>query len=146
MNPPTQGVPDTYVWAVPGKPVAVHIPLSVVDRLSAELMRNYGANPKRNAEVGGVLIGSVEQGSPTIVRIEDFETVPCQYRLGPSYIFTEEDCGPFERAGARADAIGYFRSHTREGLSLGVEDVELLDHFFAGPDFVALLVRPYATQ
>ena len=160
MNPHTQDVPGTYVWEVPGRPAAVHIPLSVVDRLSAEIMRGYGATPKRNAEVGGVLIGSVamggvamgsvemgsaEQDSPAMIRIEDFEVVPCQYRLGPSYVFTEEDCGPFEQAAMRPGAIGYFRSHTREGMSLAVEDVELLDHFFPGLYTVALLVRPYAT-
>ena len=141
-----QDLPDTYVWKAPGKAAAVHIPLTVIDRLSAEIMRSYGANPKRNAEIGGVLIGSVEQGPPAIVRIEDFEVVPCQHLRGPSYVFTEEDCGPFERAGTRPDAIGLFRSHTREGLSLAIEDVELLDHFFDFENAVALLVRPYATK
>jgi hypothetical protein len=141
-----QNLPDAYVWEAPGKPFAVHIPLAVIDRLSAEIMRSYGANPKRNAEIGGVLIGSVEPGSPTIVRVEDFEVVPCRHLRGPSYVFTEEDCEPFEQAGMRPDAIGYFRSHTREGLSLAVEDVELLDHFFADANTVALLVRPYATK
>jgi hypothetical protein len=142
----TQDLSNYYVWEIPGKPVAVHIRLTVIDRLSVELMRGYGANPKRSAEVGGVLIGSVEPGSPTLVRVEDFESVPCQYRRGPSYIFTEEDCEPFEKAGMRADAVGYFRSHTRDGFSLGFEDIDLLDHFFEGPATVALLVKPYATK
>lgn len=150
MNPSTQGAasgtPDTYVWQVPGKPVAVHISLTMIDRLSVELMRGYGANPKRSPELGGVLIGSVQEGTPTIVRVEDFELVPCQYRRGPSYTFTEEDCGPFELAGTRPDGVGYFRTHTREGLSLGPEDVDLLDHFFGGPNKVALLVKPFATK
>ena len=150
MDPSTQGeasgTPDTYVWQVPGKPVAVHIPLAIIDRLSVELMRGYGVNPKRSPEIGGVLIGSVQEGTPTIVRVEDFEIVPCQYRRGPSYTFTEEDCGPFELAGTRPDGIGYFRTHTREGLSLGPEDVDLLDHFFAGEHTVALLVKPFATK
>jgi len=154
MNPHAQGTPqgvpqdlaDYYVWEVPGKPVAVHIRWSVIDRLSAELMRGYGANPKRGAEAGGVLIGSVDEGAPMVVRVEDFEAVPCQYRRGPSYIFTEEDCEPFEQAGIRADGVGYYRSDTRDGFSLGVEDIELLDHFFAGAATVALLVKPYATK
>jgi hypothetical protein len=150
MNPSTQGpasgAPDTYVWQVPGKPVAVHIPLTIVDQLSVELMKGYGTNPKRSPELGGVLIGSIKEGTPTIVRVEDFELVPCQYRRGPSYTFTEEDCGPFELAGTRSDGIGYFRTHTREGLSLGAEDIDLLDHFFAGPYTVALLVKPFATK
>jgi hypothetical protein len=150
MNPSTQGDPrgagETYVWQPPGKPFAVHIPLNIIDRLSVELMRGYGANPKRSPELGGVLIGSILAGLTTIVRVDDFELVPCQYRRGPSYNFTEEDCGPFELAGTRPDGIGYFRTHTREGLSLAPEDIDLLNHFFAGPHTVALLVKPFATK
>ena len=154
MNPFAQGeprgaaspTPDTYVWQVPGKPVAVYLPLSVVERLSAEIMRGYGANPKRSPEIGGVLRGTFEEGSPTIVRVEDFEVVPCEYRRGPSYAFTAKDSEPFEKAGGRPDAIGYFRSHTREGLAMASDDVELMDHFFPGPGAIALLVKPYATK
>ena len=118
MNPSTQGdatgASDTYVWQVPGKPVAVHIPLTIIDRLSVELMRGYGANPKRSPELGGVLIGSVEEGTPTIVKVADFEIVPCQYRRGPSYTFTEEDCGPFELAGTHPGWRGIFsQPHAR---------------------------------
>ena len=56
-------------------------------------MRGYGSNPKRNPEVGGILIGTVQQdspipNSPTIIRIEAFEVVPCSYRRGPSYVFS----------------------------------------------------------
>jgi len=72
--------------------------------------------------------------------------VPCQYRRGPSYVFTEEDSPPFEAAAARADRVGFFRSHTREGLTLSPDDLDLLNHFFDGPFYIALLVKPYATK
>jgi len=87
-------VPGYYVWAVPGNPVAVHLRLDVVDRLGAEFLRGLGAVPKRGAEVGGVLLGSIEPGlvkDTSIVRIEDFEPVPCSYVRGPSYLLSEED-------------------------------------------------------
>lgn len=149
------GAPGMFIWEVPGKPVVVHFPLNVIERLSAEIMRNYGANPKRSPEVGGVLFGTVirpENGDPTadagptIVRVDDFQAVACDYRRGPSYVFTDEDSGPFEAAAARPDRIGYFRSHTREGLTLAPEDLDLLNQLFNGPFYIALLVKPYATK
>ena len=117
-------------------------------------MRGFGAIPKRGAEAGGLLLGTITPGSPSIVRIEDFEPIRCQYRRGPSYLFTEDDSAAFEQAFERTKpdpsrsiyAVGYFRGHTRDGLSLAPEDVELLDHLFPGPAHIALLVKPFATK
>ena len=41
-----------------------------------------------------------------------------------------------------SDVIGYYRSHTRDGLALGTEDLQYCQRFFANPDDVILLVRP----
>jgi len=154
METRTQDPAGYYVWEVPGQPVIVHMRLDVVDRLAAEVMRGFGAVPKRGAEVGGVLIGTTRPGVPAIVRIDDFEPVACEYRRGPSYLFAEEDGRDFEdcwnrlqpSASPSAYAVGYFRSHTRDGFSLEAEDLELLDQFFPGPAMVALLIKPYATR
>lgn len=154
MAAKTQGAPGYYVWEVPGKPVTIHIHLDVVDRILAEVMRGFGAVPKRGAEAGGVLLGVIEPGDPTIVRIEDFEPVECAYKRGPSYLFTREDRAVFEQAVQRwqpeesreAYAVGFYRSHTRDGMSLAQEDVEVMDEYFPSPSHVALLVKPYGTK
>ncbi|HML17543.1 MAG TPA: hypothetical protein VK419_10975 [Bryobacteraceae bacterium] len=150
----TQGAPGYYVWEVPGKPVAIHIHLDVVDRILAEVMRGFGAVPKRGAEVGGVLLGRIEPGDPAIVRVEDFDPVECEYKRGPSYLFTSEDGAAFEAAVGRwqpeesrdSCAVGFYRSHTRDGLSLAPEDVELMDQYFPSPSHIALLVKPFGTK
>jgi hypothetical protein len=148
MDPSIQAVPGYHVWELPGKPVKVYIQLDVIDRLSNEVMRGFGAVPKRGAEVGGILLGTIEQGSPTIVRIEDFEAVPCDYKRGPSYLFTADDGAAFDDACTRAapGAVGYFRSHTREGLSMAPEDLALMEHYFPEASQVALLVKPFVTK
>ena len=87
-------------------------------------MRGHGSVPKRGAEVGGILIGTIRPGKPMIVRIDDFEPVVCEYRLGPSYLLTDRDAADFEdcwqdwqqSASPSAYAVGYFRSHTRDGF------------------------------
>ncbi len=154
METSTQGVPDYYVWEVAGKSVVVHLHLDIIDRLLAEVMRGFGAVPKRGAEVGGVLIGTIETGTPCIVRIEDFEPVECDYKRGPSYLFTDDDaaafeeaCGRWQQDGSRPGyAVGYFRSQTRDGFMLGAEDIELMDRFFPSPCHIALLIKPYGTK
>lgn len=154
MDPSTQAAPGYYVWELPGKPVVVRLHLDLVDRLSAEVMRGFGAVPKRGAEVGGVLLGTIEQGAPAIVVIDDFEPVACDYKRGPSYLFTADDGAAFDDACERWQpdpsrpvyVVGYFRSHTRDGLALAPEDVELMEHYFPSPSNVALLVKPFATK
>jgi len=142
-------VPGYYVWAVPGKPVAVHLRLDVVDGLAAEFLRGLGAVPKRGAEVGGVLLGSIEPGlvkDTSIVRVDDFEPVPCSYVRGPSYLLTDDDRTLFDEVCKRRNPVGYYRSHTREGLSLGPEDIHVLEQNFPLGANIALLVRPLADK
>jgi len=154
MDPSLQAVPGYYVWELPGKPVVVHLHLSVIDRMSAEVMRGFGAVPKRGAEVGGVLLGAIEQGAQTIVKVEDFEPVACDYKRGPSYLFTANDGAAFDDACLRSQpdssrptfAVGYFRSHTRDGFLLAPDDIELMENYFPSPSHIALLIKPFATK
>jgi hypothetical protein len=169
MESSAQDIPGYYVWQVPGKPITVHLSLDVVDRISNEVMRGFAAIPKRGAEVGGVLVGSVEitshEAKPddpeppefsetAIVRIDSFEAVPCQYSRGPSYLFSDIELISFANTLAQLESdpfssshpVGYFRSHTREGMSLAPEDIALLDEHFTDPAHLALLIKPFATK
>ena len=154
MDPATQGAPNYFVWEVPDEPVVVQLKLDVVDRMSAEILRGFGAVPKRGAEVGGILLGSIQPGDVSTIRIEDFEAVPCRYARGPSFLLTEPERAIFDQAcrrwspesGGPTYSVGYFRSHTRDGLSLQPEDLELLDKHFFSPAPIALLVKPFATK
>jgi hypothetical protein len=152
MTAHTQG--DYYVWQVPGKSVSVHIHLDVVDRLVADVMRAFAAIPKRGAEVGGILLGAIEYGPVNLVRIDDFEAIETHYKSGPSYLLSDEDRASFRDACERWQpgqsralyAVGYYRSHTRDGLSLAPEDIALLDEFFPSPAHLALLIKPYGSK
>lgn len=143
-----------YVWEVPGKPIIVHLDFSVVDRLLMEVMRGFGAIPRRGAEVGGVLIGHVEPGEKTIVHVQEFEPVNCEHRRGPSYLLSDTDLSLYEEIiirnkyspEKRLYAVGCYRSHTREGMSLDAEDLQHFDTFLPDPSSLFLLVKPFATR
>lgn len=145
---------DSYRWEVPGKPVSVEIDLDVVDRLEAEVMQAFGAVPRRGLEVGGILLGTAEGGEYPRVRIEDFEPVLSKHEQGPSYVLTGKDLDRLEAAldrwqpeeGRRMRVVGFYRSHTREGLCLDEEDIGLLSRYFPEETAVALVVKPYATR
>ena len=91
--------------------------------------------------MGGILIGTIKSDT---IRIEDFEPVPCTYARGPSYLLTDAERESFEEVCQRrgTEAVGYYRSHTRDGLALQPEDLHLLERHFQ----LALLVKPFATK
>ena len=110
--------------------------------------------PKRGAEVGGVLLGTIERGNPSIVRIENFESVECRHKHGPSYLLTDDEEEIFDDACERwrpnssrpVYAVGLFRSQTREGFSLSAEDIQLMDRYLPSATNVVLLVKPFGTK
>jgi len=144
-------VPGYYVWEAPGKTVSVVVNLDVVDRLLTEVMTGFGAIPRRGAEVGGILVGSIEG---TAVRVENFEPVPCEYKRGPSYLLSEGDGRAFEetwrkwRPGSDNShyAVGYYRSATRGQATVGDEDRAICGRYFPPPSNVMLLIKPHAMQ
>ncbi len=156
-QPTVEGMPTVqshYTWTPEGKSVQVRVDFDVIDRLSAEVMRGFGSVPKRGAEVGGILLGEVTPGNPVTVHIHNFTMVPCDYRRGPSYQLADADTRLFSETVEKATQssrhelrpVGYFRSHTRDGMSLTDEDLQLFSNYFPDPTSIMLLVRPFATK
>ena len=146
-------IPGFYVWEVPGKWISIELSLDLVDRLQQDVIRGFGSLPRRGAEVGGILVGTVSGGG-RIVRVEDYLEVPVEYRRGPSYLLSEPDEKTFEAELAQlrnnparsARPIGYFRSHTRDGVGLAQEDLDLVAKYFPDPETVILLIRLFGTK
>jgi hypothetical protein len=140
-----------YVWEGPGAAAAVHMSLEAIDRLSGVVLTGFGAIPRRGAEVGGILIGTISGG---VVRIEDYEAVACSYKRGPSYLLSDADAAAFaeacakwnEEAGKAQYAVGYYRSNTRDQATISEEDRELYEKYFPNPAAVMLFIRPYASK
>ena len=154
IDSPAKPKPGTYLFEVPGKSASVYISLDLIDRLQQDVMRGFGAVPKRGAEVGGILLGSASPTDRLVVELEDYEMVVIEYKRGPSYQLSPTDVAQFEQTLAHLrnapegalKPIGFFRSHTRESEGLVGDDIELLDKNFPDSKTVVLLIKPYATK
>jgi len=140
-----------YLWEVPQKPVSVRIPFSLIDRLEREAVENFRSLTSRGSEIGGLLVGSVSPGSPLVVSIADYDLIACDYSRGPLYRLSDADTGRFEQAiqqrvASGCAVAGFFRSHTRKGISLDSDDLAFFQSRFKDPHHLALLVRPFATK
>jgi protein TonB len=142
---------STFFWEVPQKPVAVRIPYQLMDRLEREAVESFRSVTSKGSEIGGLLIGSVAAGSPMVVSIAEFQLIECEYARGPLYRLSDADLLRFQRAieqrlAAGSGIAGFFRTHTRKGISLDGDDIALLDSHFRDAHQFGLLVRPFATK
>jgi hypothetical protein len=152
-TPTLSGLPF-YVWEVPGKPISIQLHFDVIDRVSPDILRGLGALKRRGAEVGGILLGRTEGGPHPKVIVQDFVPVPSEYLTGPSYNLSPNDLVAFEAAlercksdpAAKLSAVGFYRSHTRDELYMDDVDLGLARRYFAEPNSVFLLVKPFATR
>jgi TonB family protein len=141
-----------YIWQVPQKPIAVRLPLALIDRLEQQTVESFRSLTSRGSEIGGLLLGGIAPGNPATVSVEDFELIQCDYSRGPLYRLSDADMSRFEKAieqhasGAGLRVAGFFRSHTRKGLSLDAEDAAFFEPRFHDPHHIVLLVRPFATK
>jgi periplasmic protein TonB len=140
-----------YLWEVPQKPVSVRIPFSLIDRLERDAVESFRSLTSRGSEIGGLLVGEVSPGSPLVVSIADYDLIACDYSRGPLYRLSDADMGRFEQAiqqrlASGRGIAGFFRSHTRKGISLDADDLTFFQARFRDPHHIALLVRPFATK
>ncbi|HWR52189.1 MAG TPA: hypothetical protein VN428_13845 [Bryobacteraceae bacterium] len=140
-----------YRWEVPGKPVSILLSEEVSDHVLVEGMRGLGLMPRRGAEVGGLLLGHVEPGSPSVVVVDQAVPVECEYASGPSWTLSQRDriglrAAIAEHANRASSPVGFYRTDTREQLAFSAADLELFREFFAEPDSVALIVKPRVMQ
>ena len=140
-----------FFWEVAEKPLAVKIPYELMDRLEREAVDSFRSVTSKGSEIGGLLVGQVVPGSPMVVSVAEYQLIDCDYARGPLYRLSDADLLRFQRAieqrlAAGEGIAGFFRTHTRKGISLDPDDVALMDAQFRDPHQFALLVRPFATK
>ncbi len=132
-------------WDVPGKPIAIYLSRAVTGAILLEGKR--GLIPRRRPEVGGILLGSVRTQDTVTVRVEACCPLPCEHLFGPSYSLSETDKETLRQVVAEYPVgvegqlctVGFYRTHTRRGLNVDSDDLQLAELFPEGADLVLLL-------
>ena len=147
---------DYYHWEETERGIRIYMHSRMADRLQTEVSRAAASGPDGGTEVGGILLGRLEEErGKTILFIDDFVSVQCSHRDSPRYNLSEEDTPHLEAALLRAalagcdspaapSILGYYRSHLRDGLSLSPTDLLLIDSYFQSPASVFLVVKTVA--
>jgi len=113
-----------YLWNPKESPLSVRLGAEVIGRLEKESLDIFRAITNRGSEIGGLLLGRVAPGRPSIVIVEDFEPVVCAYTLGPTFLLSGDEQQRMREAISQrkpADdiqVVGFFRSNTRPVLSM----------------------------
>jgi hypothetical protein len=141
---PATAIAASLIWEVPERLISIHLAYSVIERLERDVIAAFNALPKRGAEVGGLLLGRIDESGNRTVFIDDFAPVACEYRRGPSYLLSESDRAGLESAIARAGTavLGFYRSHTRKDFGFDEEDVSNFQTYFPNSNRVFLLIKP----
>ncbi len=140
--------PDSF-FAVdaPESRLTIQLRRALVEQLGVESIDAFSSAAKRGLEIGGILLGRVEDGA---IFVQAYEPVESEHLYGPSYLLTERDLLLFEQAVSRRRnqppgelrPVGFFRSQTRAGIEFDEQDNAIAGDFFNKEPSVCLLVKP----
>lgn len=137
-----------YTWNIEEPRITIHIRRDVIRCIHSDAAAEVSSQ-RRGAETGGLLLGAADQQDSGLeISIEGYEPFYSEHRFGPSYVLSETDKVRFEavlcshKEGGGPRVVGFYRSHTRDGLELASEDLELIQACFPASTNAFLLMKP----
>src|SRR5437899_651065 len=86
-------------WLEGAQEFSLSVSPGALREIKGEVIRGFKAIPRRGAEVGGLLQGTIQHSANRCrIYIEEARTVAIEYRYGPSYRLSEIDEGLFQQA------------------------------------------------
>jgi proteasome lid subunit RPN8/RPN11 len=150
---PEETAPEgTFVWSVEGRPIRIRAAADVLASIGRAAREGLEKVPRRGLEVGGLLLGTREGDELTIT---DWRPISCEHARGPGFELSANDeaalrqlleslTGDPARSGLQV--LGWFHTHTRDGICLTKSDLDVYNRFFPAPWQVALVVKPHAKE
>ncbi|HEY6344196.1 MAG TPA: hypothetical protein VIY49_22110 [Bryobacteraceae bacterium] len=135
-------------WKVPGVPLVIQCSAEALEDIRSQAWEGLRKLARRGLEIGGVLYGTRRPGT---IRIEAVGPIACQHEQGPGFVLSEADRAALREQieNSKNDPelkllipLGWFVSHTRGGVEITEQDVEIYSTYFPEPWQVTLAVRP----
>lgn len=137
---------DTLLWTAAA--LSVECPWAILEEIHAVVQEGFRRLSKGGVEVGGILFG---RRADQIIRILAWRPIPCEHARGAGFLLSNEDkqrlMGMMEAAESDPqlqvlEPVGWFVSHTRSGVELTEDDMEVYRQFFPEPWQVTLVFKP----
>ncbi len=137
------------VWQASGCAVRIAYSRAVMEELSLAASDGFNRLAKGGVEIGGVLFGVRDSDA---LKILAYRALACEYAFGPSFSLSDSDRRALEDlltspntdsnlSGMRP--VGWYHSHTRSGILLSEEDLQLFQQYFPETWQIALVLRPH---
>jgi proteasome lid subunit RPN8/RPN11 len=134
------------IWSAPERPFGIEYSTRVLDDIRLAVTDAFFSLPRGGAEIGGVLLGTEENGR---VAITESVPLPCEHAYGPSFVLSPRDHVSLTELLAelktkpKSIPVGWWHSHTRSEIFLSDADQEIHNRFFPEPWQVALVLKPH---
>jgi hypothetical protein len=139
---------ETVYLSDPRSPVRIEYSQAAMERIRKRARDGLMAAPRIGIGVGGLLLGSREDGR---FRLLDSVDLPCSHSAGPSFNLTADERRESREMVAEAGAlsvsgkvgvIGWYCSKARGDAVLNESDLSFYAELFPGTGQVALVLRP----
>src|SRR3954447_24247379 len=106
------------IWSAPERPFGIEYSTRVLDDIRLAVTDAFFSLPRGGAEIGGILLGSHENGRIAIVASTPME---CEHAFGPSFFLSDRDqarlSGLMASDGRNLlKPVGWWHSHTRSEI------------------------------
>ncbi len=133
-------------WGASDCPFRIEYAPRVLDDIRLAVVDAFFSLPRGGAEIGGILLGRHGEGVVTIVGHRQLE---CEHFFGPSFTLSPRDETNLRELVAAATAgdaqtLGWYHSHTRSGIFLSAEDLDIYRRHFPESWQVALVLKPHS--
>lgn len=143
-----EAAPQTRVWTASSGSPSIQFDPALLEEIRSEAVRALHGMGKGGIEIGGILLGQVEDGQITI---RQWRPVHCDYSRGSSFLLSDRDVATLSCqieavqvdpvfAGLRV--IGWFVSHTRGSLDPRIEESQLHTRLLNSPGSLLLILKP----
>ncbi|MBI5084586.1 MAG: hypothetical protein HZB13_08320 [Acidobacteria bacterium] len=136
------GAPDLMEWRAGDGRARMEFARTVLERVRFECSR--AMNGLGSTGIGGVLLGTRAGNS---FRVFDWRPIACDHSRGPAFLLSQRDEAGLSaflegvEAHSGQTILGWFISHTRQGLAMTPEEERLHGRYFP-PGCFAMVVTP----
>jgi hypothetical protein len=136
------------IWTASSGSPSIQFDPALLEEIRAEAARALHGMGKGGIEIGGILLGEVEEGRHNI---RHWRPVRCDYSRGSSFLLSDRDIATLscQIEAVQADphfaglrVAGWFVSHTRGSLDPRIEESQLHTRLFNVPGSLLLVLKP----